>query len=55
MRKYNTGRFLADRFDVPCDETAICTGTDELFSLVVPAHAGELLGALVHLLLFPGA
>ena len=52
MGKYNAGRFLANRLDVPSNEAAVHTAAHELLALVVPADAGELLRAVVLLLLF---
>ena len=51
MRIDNTCRFLANRFDVPGDQTAVCAAADKLFSLIMPTEAGELLRTLIHLLL----
>ena len=51
MGENNTGWFLAKRLDVPSNEAAVNTTTDKLLPLVVPTYAGQLLGAVVDLLL----
>ena len=53
--EHNAGRLLGHGLEVPGDEAAVGRAAHELLALVVPAEAGELLGALVHLLLFLGA
>ena len=51
MGEHNAGRLLGHGLDVPGDEAAVSAAADELLALVMPAEAGELLGALVHVLL----
>ena len=51
MGENYTGRSPANRLDVPSNEAAVNTTTDKLLPLVVPTDAGQLLGAVVGLLL----
>ena len=51
MGENDAGWFLANRLDVPRNETAVNTTTDKLLPLVVPTYAGHLLGTVVSLLL----
>ena len=51
MGEHHAGRLLGHGLEVPGDEAAVSGAAHELLALVMPAEAGELLGALVHLLL----